>query len=86
MSIDSVFISGSSITRDGLAEMLEYYIGPHEYVYSYVPLQDALFIIEIARRAEDKPTWFPHGKWATIQSIQENIQKCLAELFREHNK
>lgn len=32
-----------------------------------------------AREAEDKPEWFPHGKWATLQVLEQ----WLVELARE---
>jgi hypothetical protein len=60
--------------------MLTAVIGEHDYVYPYVELPVALFIIEIAKRAEDREAWFPHGKWATIQSMQSVIDAAIDTL------
>jgi hypothetical protein len=38
--------------------------------------------VEAAKRAEDRDEWFPRGKWATIQAMQEAIEQELGNLFR----
>ena len=43
----------------------------------------ALYIVEIAKIADDKEEWFPLGKWATIQAIQGRIEKEITTLFKE---
>ena len=50
--MDSILISHSQRARDGLADMIETAIGPHEIVQMFVPIQWALFIV---RLAEDGP-------------------------------
>ena len=75
--MDSIEISYLSRTRDGLKSMMEAAIGPNEIVQVFMPMQWALFIVEVAKRAPDKEEWFPHGKWATIQMLQEKIDKEL---------
>lgn len=85
MHMDSILISTRDRVLDGLRDMLESAIGQHEYVFSYVELPVALLIIEAAKRAEDKDEWFPHGKWAMIQSIQSSIDKETGEFFNVHN-
>ena len=80
--MDSVLLSENSNTLAGLSDMLEHAIGPHDYIHSYVEISTALFIVEIAKRAKDKHNWFPRGKWATIQSIQNTVNKQL-DLLKE---
>ena len=70
----------SGRARDGLVDMLR----PLEldgYIHGFVEVHVALLIVELAKRAEDRPEWFPHGKWATIQAIQAQCDKQLDDLF-----
>ena len=83
--MNSILISTRDRVLDGLRDMLESAIGQHEYVFSYVELPVALLIIEAAKRAQDKDEWFPHGKWATIQSIQGAVDKEMNGFFNVHN-
>ena len=66
----SLLLTESSLVQRGLEDMLTHYIGDHGYFLSHVDLPIALYVVEIAKRAEDRHEWFPRGKWATIQSIQ----------------
>ena len=66
----SLLLTESSLVQRGLEDMLTHYIGDHGYILSWIELPIALYVIEIAKRAEDRDQWFPRGKWATIQSIQ----------------
>lgn len=80
--MDAVHITASTLVRDGLDRMLTAAIGAHEYLASdYVEAPIVLLVIEIARRAEDRPDWFPRGKWATIQSMQAACDHELGRLF-----
>ena len=81
----SILLSKNNNVIDGLKDMLEAVIGPHEYIFSYVDPPIALFIIEIAKRAEDKPEWFPHGKWATIQNIQNMVEIEINSYYKSLN-
>ena len=80
--MSTIVLSESGSVRLGLDLMLEALIGPHEYVHKHVETPIALYIIELAKRAEDRDEWFPHGKWATIQSIQAACEKELASTVR----
>ena len=42
---------------------------------------EALLVIEAAKRAEDRVEWFPRGKWATIQAMQERTERELRWMF-----
>lgn len=81
--MDLINLSNSPSVINGLSQMLTAAIGPHEYQLTYVDIPLALFIVEIAKRAEDRPEWFPRGRWATIQSIESNIEDELSNLFHE---
>ena len=78
------FISlGRERTTYGLGKMLEAALnGVHGYTDSnLVEVPTALMIIEIAKIAEDRDEWFPAGKWATIQAMQEQVERELQTLF-----
>ena len=83
--MDSVFVSSSSRVIDGLRHMMTAADDAAELVQSYVDVSTALLIIEVAKRADDLDEWFPHGKWATIQSIQGAAEKQLATAFKRPN-
>ncbi len=34
------------------------------------------WIVLVLRRLDDTPERFPHGKWATIQSIESQLEQC----------
>lgn len=74
---------GGSLVVDGLGLMLESALGgSHGYTNSrFVEVPIALLVIEIAKIAEDREEWFPCGKWATIQMIQERIERELKHCF-----
>ena len=78
--MDSIRLTDHSDARVGLADMMEHYLSNNEYVQSYVEIEIALLICEIAKRAEDKAEWFPRGKWSMIQAIQGKIEQELAKL------
>ena len=79
--MDAVLLSESSRVVDGLSLMMEAAVGPHDYVHGYVDVPVALLIIEVAKLAEDRPEWFPRGKWATIQAITERARLQLITCF-----
>ena len=79
--MDSVHLSDSSRVLDGLRNMMDAAVGPHEYVHGHVDVPVALLLIEVAKRAEDRDEWFPRGKWATIQAIQGEVERQMRELF-----
>lgn len=81
MAPDSVLLSESSRVLDGLRDMLTAAVGEHDYIHAHVELPIALFVIEVAKRAEDREEWFPRGQWATIQSIQSAVDRQLRGLF-----
>lgn len=77
--MDDIRLCDSNIAREGLSRMLDCVIGPHEYICAWVPVERALLILEIAKRVKDEPMWFPRGKWATIQFIENDINEQLKQ-------
>jgi len=41
------------------------------------------WVILVLQELEDRPEWFPHGKWATIQSLGEQVQAAAQAVARE---
>lgn len=81
--MDSIHLTSSRSTLEGLKLMIHESIGDNDYVYSSVDIPVALYICEVAKRAVDIDRYFPFGKWATIQAIQERIDKQLDHLHRK---
>ena len=80
--LDSVRLTDSDRVRDGLEDMLTAAIGDHGYDLGFVEPGLALLVIEAAKRAEGRDEWFPRGKWATVQAMQERVERELRWLFR----
>ncbi len=81
--MDSLCLSDSASVCEGLDRMLTAAIGEHGYRMAAVEAGAALLVLEAAGRAEDRPEWFPRGKWATIQAMQERVEVELQKLFQE---
>jgi hypothetical protein len=80
--LDSVWLTDSDSVRDGLEAMLTAAIGAHGYGLGFVEPGLALLVIEAAKRAQDRADWFPRGKWATVQAMQDRVELELRWLFR----
>jgi hypothetical protein len=73
-------------TQQGLQKMLKHYLGPKvtiARVAIFLSVPDALLIVEIAKRADDRPEWFPSGKWATILAIEQRIADEIVRTMNE---
>lgn len=81
--MNSVHLTAMRSVLDGLRAMMEFMTESNEWISSSVDVPMALFIVEVAKRAPDKAEFFPHGKWATIQAIQERIDKELDKLKKD---
>jgi hypothetical protein len=44
------------------------------------------FAVMVMVDLTDNPTWFPEGKWATIQHIRAQLSDRAAELAKNKNK
>ena len=75
--IDSIQLSHA--TADGISLAL------NQDFNTFEPLERMAWIVLILKKLEDKEEWFPRGKWATIQSIWEQLEKAAKE-FVEVNK
>jgi hypothetical protein len=85
MSSSDLFqLSDSQVVRTGLQHMLEtlcpidFYCA-EQWTKSWVEIAPALFLVEIMKRAEDLPEYFPRGKWATIQAIEDRLDEALTK-------
>lgn len=80
--MDSILLSANRKVIEGLNAMSQSMLGVvNGYLDSaYVEAPIALFLIEVAKRAEDREDYFPHGKWATIQAIQERTYREIDKL------
>ena len=80
--LDSVLLTDSGTVQRGLEDMLTAAIGGHAYVLRHIDVPLVLLVIEAAKRAEDRDEWFPRGKWATVQAMQERVEKELSRMFK----
>jgi hypothetical protein len=87
MNTDLILVSESSLVCQGLVSMVDALCGLYDglscedtWFRSYMEAGPILIVIELAKRAEDKPEWFLHGKWATIQSLQGRVDAELTRL------
>lgn len=81
--MDYIQLSGSPKVLNGLERMLD---SAEEGLGSltestWISVDNALLIVEIAKRSEDTAEFFPHGKWATIQAIQDRVDAEIDKLF-----
>ena len=81
VGLDSVLLTDSGTVQCGLEDMLTAAIGEHAYVLRHVDVPIALLVIEAAKRAEDRDDWFPRGKWATVQAMQQRVEPQLERMF-----
>jgi len=78
--MDFILISMDERVCDGLRDVLQDCLGDHDYVRGFVPIEMAMLIARIARSAPDLASYFPKGKWATIQVIEGRIDDELSKL------
>lgn len=79
--MDFVYFIDSKMAFDGIRKMLagvkmEWLVDGGQWV----DVEQALLIIEIAKRSEDREEWYPLGKWATIQAMQSRVDAELNKL------
>jgi hypothetical protein len=74
-----VGISFNKKTIAGLQLMMQYAKQDCQ-VTAIAEIETAQRIVECAKQAEDLPSFFPHGKWSTIQAIQDRIERARHEL------
>lgn len=84
--MDFVRISESELVKDGLCQMLDALEEGLSGILDggcYVEVSTALLVVEIAKQVDDSDTWFPCGKWATIQAIQGKCDDQIKTLFNK---
>lgn len=69
-----VTLTANNKVLTGLRLLMEY--ARQKTLQPTVDIPTALKLVEVAKDAQDLPSFFPHGKWATIQAIQERIDKA----------
>ncbi len=57
--------------------------GWDEWFRPYIEPQWLCWFIEIMKQSDDDPALFPHGKWATIQVLENKVAAMAAGL--RHN-
>lgn len=75
VNLEIFLLSDHADVVEGLRRMMQERFGDEydEYARMWVPMGRALLIVAVARRVEDKPEYFPRGKWATIQAIEQGV-------------
>jgi len=68
MIADSVSLSERTVDALNLLDIGSF--------YGVMLPDDIAFTVLILRRLEDRPEWFPRGKWATIQEIERQLGLC----------
>ena len=67
---------------DGLELMTKEMMNTTDHVAGKKDIAAALFITALAKKADDKPEWFPKGKWATIQLMEARIGEQIDKMLR----
>jgi hypothetical protein len=78
--MDSILIGSKAL--DGIKILLDKVLGPNDIAQPYMEVRDVLLVIEIMSRACDRVEYFPHGKWGTIQALQDKIDFELDKIKR----
>lgn len=82
--MDLIEVGHLSGTVYGLEQMMEATSNDFiDVVRSWMEVPQVLLLIELAKRAPDTKEFFPHGKWATIQAIQERVSTELDKYRKE---
>jgi len=64
-------ISLSSSAAEGISKALS------QDVYGVETAERMAWLVLLLQKREDRPEWFPHGKWATIQHIEQQISAAV---------
>ena len=72
---DSIELSYAA--ADGLSLALD------QDFYRFESLERMAWIVLVLRKLEDKDEWFPRGKWATIQSVEAQLETAAKEFVEE---
>jgi hypothetical protein len=51
----------------------------YDHFSQFPSVERAAWIVRVLRRMEDTPRLFPHGKWATIQAIEDQLDRAVEQ-------
>ncbi len=63
-------------TQNGLRKFLEDTSDNPDRLYIGTPENWAWLFFQL-RAADDRPEWFPSGKWATLQRLESLLDDCM---------
>lgn len=69
--MDQVSLSGATADALSLLDLGDFY-------KSNAPERMA-YVVLVLKKLDDRPEWFPKGKWATIQEIERQLHACADE-------
>lgn len=70
-------VSMSKSAAQGIANALD------QDVYEVETVERMAWLVLLLKKCEDRPEWFPRGKWATIQSIERQLDDAVDIWMRE---
>ena len=73
-------VSLSPATAEGIGRALE------QDVYGVESPERMAWLVLLLRTREDKPEWFPRGKWATIQHIETQLEAAAELWIASHDR
>lgn len=65
-------VSLSSSAAEGIGKALD------QDVYGVETAERMAWLVLLLKKCEDRPEWFPRGKWATIQEIERQLDSAVA--------
>jgi hypothetical protein len=68
-----VTVSLSSSAAEGIGRALD------QDVYGVEGADRMAWLVLLLKKCEDRPEWFPRGKWATIQHIEGQISSAVEQ-------
>jgi hypothetical protein len=73
------------VAQDGLRQWAEA-MGDGLWLEDLPTVADSWsWVCFLLREAQDRPEWFPHGKWATIQRIESLLLEEAREIYQEES-
>ncbi|MDR5729689.1 MAG: hypothetical protein RB191_19915 [Terriglobia bacterium] len=64
-------ISLSNSAAEGIGKALD------QDVYGVETAERMAWLVLLLKKCEDRPEWFPRGKWATIQHIESQLNEAI---------
>jgi hypothetical protein len=70
-------VSLSNSAAEGIGKALD------QDVYGVEGADRMAWLVLLLKRCEDRPEWFPKGKWATIQHIEKQLDEAVDAYVHE---